>query len=173
MKQKGMNNDIVADCLRAMNELEKAFLMVDPAKINTIPFEGSWTAAQVADHILKSVEGLGEMVARGRTVPTDRDPAQQVQGIRDMFLDFETKMKSPDFVLPTEEPLDQTSLLKRMEQVRARLALDIIKLDLTLSCTDFALPGSGIMTRLEWMNFFEVHATRHTRQMQKVAKALK
>jgi hypothetical protein len=168
-----MSKDIVADCGKAIGELKEAFLTVDPTKINTIPFEGSWTAAQVADHILKSVEGLGQMVAHGRTELTERDPAGQVQGIRDLFLDFETKFQSPDFVLPSEKPLTQDSLLKRMEQVRALLTMDISKLDLTLTCTDFALPGSEMMTRLEWMNFFEVHTIRHTRQMQRVGKALK
>ncbi len=68
-------------------------------KFNTVPFEGSWTAAQVSDHILKSVSGIQEMLYT-TTKPTARQPDEKVGAIKAMFLDFTTKMKSPDFVLP-------------------------------------------------------------------------
>src|SRR3954463_8234782 len=32
----------------------------DQEEINTIPFEGSWTAAQLADHITKSNRGIAQ-----------------------------------------------------------------------------------------------------------------
>lgn len=167
-----MEDNIIKHCLEAVAKLEEAFVQVDAAKINTVPFEGSWTAAQVADHILKSLEGLGRMVAHGRTAPTARNPAEQVEGIRAVFLDSDTKMKSPDFVLPSEKPMERDVLLNRLKQVRAFLLTDMAGLDLSLTCTDFSLPGNGMMTRLEWMNFFEAHAIRHTRQMQRIAKGL-
>src|ERR1700753_1266909 len=68
-------------------------------QINTVPFENSWTAAQVIDHVTKSNTPIWQSVS-GEGVSTDRDPAQAEPHIKAQFLNFDVKMKSPDFILP-------------------------------------------------------------------------
>lgn len=56
--------------------------------INEIPFEGSWTIAQLAEHIIKSNKVITEgMRQHGR--PADRDPEAAVPNLKETFLNFE------------------------------------------------------------------------------------
>ena len=44
----------------AISQLIDLMLSVDENKINTVPFEGSWTAPQLLTHVRKSINGLGK-----------------------------------------------------------------------------------------------------------------
>src|SRR5260221_2691509 len=68
-------------------------------QLNIVPFEGSWTGGQVAEHLLKSA-GVADVVF-GHTAPTSRPPDEKVPMLR-IFLDFSIKMKSPDFIIPSD-----------------------------------------------------------------------
>ncbi|MGK2863910.1 MAG: DinB family protein, partial [Chitinophagaceae bacterium] len=65
-------------------------------QFNKIPFEGSWTPAQVTDHITKSLSGVAELLY-ANTKPTKRQAEEKSEAIKTMFLDFGSKMKSPEF----------------------------------------------------------------------------
>lgn len=136
-------------------------------QIDKIPFEGSWSAGQVGEHLLKGLSGLPQLVA-GKTEKTDRAQDDKVQAIRDLFLDFSTKMQSPDFILPTQNEHDKTKLIAGLRQIESEL-LDVAhNNDLSLVCLDFELPGSGPFTVCEWIAFFLAHAQRHTHQLENI-----
>nr|WP_294790144.1 DinB family protein [uncultured Mucilaginibacter sp.] len=150
-------------------ELIEAISAIDRETFNTIPFEGSWTAAQVSEHILKA---LGADLLYADTTPTDRQPDEKVKAIADLFLNFEIKMKSPDFILPDDKPKDKDVLLKGLEKIFDRLIHAAETLNLTEICTVFEVPGFGPFTRLEFLWFFNVHTKRHIRQLKNIAVAL-
>ncbi len=65
-------------------------------QFNLIPFEGSWTAGEVAEHIILSVSGF-EKTMNGPVAETGRAPDALNEKIKAIFLDFTTKMKSAGF----------------------------------------------------------------------------
>jgi hypothetical protein len=162
-------NNLVTELQNAGSGLTAAIAAIPDNKFNTVPFEGSWTAGQVTDHILKS---LGVEILYGKTTTTDRPPDQQVALLADIFLDFTTKLKSPDFILPSDEPQDKQVRLKDANDRFNKLVEAAKTLDLVQICLDFEMPVMGGLTRLEFLWFYVFHTKRHTYQLQNIAKAL-
>lgn len=137
-------------------------------QFNKTPFEGSWTAGQVSEHLLKSVEGIPDLMA-GHTKPTtERKPDEQVMTIESIFLDFDVRMKSPDFILPSVGPHDRNVFLTGFRTCMDEIAARARTMDLTVTCTDFPFPGIGELTRWEWICFGICHARRHTHQLKNI-----
>jgi uncharacterized damage-inducible protein DinB len=162
-----MAKDIFSAATASVDKLIQTIAAFPAEKFNSVPFEGSWTAAQVADHILISVSGITDLLYTDAK-PTSRRPDENVKTIGDMFLDFTTKMKSPGFVLPRNEPLDKKEMIKAWEDAKAKLLESISELDLSATLTAFELPGSGKFTRTEWVWFAIYHTQRHTHQLKNI-----
>lgn len=140
-------------------------------QLNTVPFEGSWTPGQLGDHLFKSY-GLFS-VLKGKTEPTTRPVDEKIGPVKDVFLNFDIKMQSPDFIVPGTGHFDKTILLTGLNK-RINGIKDFIqsKEDLTLTCLDFELPNAGTLTRTEWIQFMTVHTVRHVNQLKKIVSAL-
>jgi len=134
-------------------------------RINTVPFEGSWTGAQVARHLQK---GSPADLLYGNVGPTERQPDMLVEPLRKAFLDFNTKFKSPEEIAPEDMEYDKERLLSALEGTAARIRKGIQTLDLNATCLDWEMPQTGYLTRLEWICFYTVHTQRHTRQLQNI-----
>ncbi len=134
-------------------------------QLNTVPFEGSWTAGQVGRHLLK---GAIADTLTGPSKPTMRQPDEKIPVIESIFLDFSTKMQSPDFVKPEDMVYDKERLIHDLSQVVARTEAAIQVQDLSLTYPDFVIPGMGELTRLEWVHFGVCHAQRHIRQLKNI-----
>ena len=137
-------------------------------ELNAVPFEGSWTAGQVGDHILKSIVGAPDAIY-GPTADAGRAPDEKVAQIKSVFLDFTTKLKSPDFILPGDGPFDKAELNAALADSWKKLAKASEELDLSPLCTLAKLPGSGPLTRLELLYFCMVHTQRHIHQLREIA----
>lgn len=135
---------------------------------NEVPFADSWTPGQVTEHIFLSASGILGTV-NGNTAPTQRDPHQMIAPLRDAFLNFNIKMQSPDFILPTPEPKDKAQLLHSMKDTWTGLARAAKTQDLHATCLDFEMPTVGTLTRIEWLSFAVVHTQRHIWQLKKMA----
>ena len=51
-------NETLSAAADAISELTDLMLTVDEDKINTIPYDGSWTAPQLLRHVTKSINGM-------------------------------------------------------------------------------------------------------------------
>lgn len=138
------------------------------AQINQTPDQGGWNAGQVAEHISISIEALPD----GHTAVANRFIDEQVIPINDVFLDFEAKYQSPEFVLPKHVTHEKAALLKTLRTLAAKHVHAATDLDLTVLCMDFEFPTVGYMTRYEWLNFFVVHSQRHLRQLKNIYQSL-
>ncbi len=138
---------------------------------NTVPFEGSWTAGQVADHINKATSGLQDL-PQMTTAPTDTNPEAKVPMLKEIFLDMETKFKSPDFVLPSDGPHDKDALAQNIAATWDAASRYAQELDLSPTVTSFELPGVGHLTRWEHLYFGLYHTQRHAQQLQRIHKAI-
>jgi hypothetical protein len=137
-------------------------------EINAVPFEGSWTAAQVTEHLHKSDDTMIKAL-NGPVQPTSRPPDEMVGNLRATFLDFSTKLPSPDFIIPVEGTHDKEALISAFKAGRDQLGKAIKTLDLTATCH---LPIFGEPTRLELIAFVIFHTQRHTNQVKRIAEKL-
>lgn len=141
------------------------------AEFDVVPFEGSWTAGQVTEHIYKADSGMLSAI-KGTVTQTERAPDTHVKMLREAFLNFDVKMKSPDFILPSEGPHSRDELMNGLRSTFDKLAPIAAAEDLNLLCTDFEVPTLGHLTRLELLNFVSVHTQRHTHQLRNILQAL-
>jgi len=167
-----MKNNLQNTIAEAKQEFLKALDRFDQDNINTIPFEGSWTGGQVAEHILKSVSGILETV-NGPTKSTERNAEEFVKPLGDAFLNMDIKFKSPDFIIPSDSPKDKTSLYASLAKTFDGIEEAAGKDDLTETCTSFEMPTIGLLTKTEWIQFAGFHTRRHAHQLRKIADNLK
>lgn len=161
---------IQTELREAMDDLLHIISSLDAEQLNRVPFEGSWTAAQVGEHLLKSY-GVVEIL-KGNTRPTRRPIDEKVKAIEDIFLDFNLKMESPEFIVPSKEKIDKNYLLQGLKEKIGGIIDFSRQKDLDATCIDFEVPGFGPFTKLEWMHFVKCHTFRHVRQLKNILHKL-
>jgi hypothetical protein len=134
---------------------------------NKIPFENSWTPAQVADHVLRSQARFPQLLA-GNTAEANRSIIEKKESLAKIFLDFTVKLKSPEFILPSTEPLERSMVLKKIDDKWNEIKNAVEANDLNRICIDFELPNMGQLTGIEWCWFQVYHTQRHTRQLENI-----
>jgi uncharacterized damage-inducible protein DinB len=167
-----MKEDIIKGFEETTKELFTTLSWFTQEEFNKIPFEGSWTAGQVAEHLYKSESHIVRAL-NGNAENTDRDAFQHTQMILKIFLDYTTKRQSPEFILPSNEPKDKEDFIKKFEETRKNLQNLIDTKDLTRTYTGFSFPGVGHLTGWECLCFVYSHSKRHIRQMKNIAERLK
>lgn len=148
-----------------------AFEKFSDEQVNTVPFEGSWTAGQVAEHIFKASSDV-PAVLQGPTEPTQRPVDEKEAVLRSIFLDFSAKFKAPAFVVPSSGPHNREQLLESLRATMNNISSLSDSTDLTATCTSVSFPQLGQLTGQEWLYFVSIHLKRHTYQLQNIYKAI-
>jgi hypothetical protein len=161
-------NELLLEFEAATNAFIDKVAALSQSELNTIPFTGSWTAAQVIEHLCKSDETMIKTL-NGPVQPTNRPPDAGVPNLQAIFLDFSTKLPSPEFIIPSNETFDKESIITRFRAGREQIGKAIQTLDLTATCH---LPIFGEPTRLEIISFVIFHTQRHTNQVKKITEKL-
>lgn len=141
-------------------------------QLNTVPFEGSWTGGQAAEHIIKSLENFAAVI-NGNVSNPDRPADAKCAPIRELFLNFDTKFNSPQSVLPTASQHDKNTTIEKLLVIKHEMLPTLHAVDISKLCTQKEFPGFGYLTRLEWFTFFAVHTQRHIRQLKNIYEAIK
>ena len=161
-----MSNKILNEVKATIDELIQLLSSLSEAELNTRPFENSWTSAQVGEHLLKSY-GVAQIL-EAPVKPTERPADEKIETIKEIMLNFDTKMNAPEFIIPSAESIDKAKLLNSLQRVSSKIQSVAENLDLSETCTGFALPGIGELTRLEWLHFILYHTQRHIRQLKTI-----
>ena len=167
-----MKNDLKGELLSTKDNLLRVLDSFSQHNINIVPFEGSWTAGQVARHILKSASGVSDALM-GPAKTAARDPGQHLKLLGDIFLNFDIKMKSPDFVLPDDEPRDKVVLIRLLGETFDSIVSVTESEDLDVICTTFEMPNLGFLSKKEFIWFTIVHTQRHIHQLKNILDHLK
>ena len=142
---------------------------LDEVQINFIPFANSWTAAQVADHLTKSNNSIAKaMLLNGTAI--NRNPGARVEELRTVFLDFDSKLKSPDFILPSQDIYEREVVIDNLRWSVEKLIEVSSESDLSEMINHRAF---GDITKLEILYFVHFHTLRHIRQLDKIYEAVK
>lgn len=155
--------------------LEKSFrnffLLInefDNEKLNTIPFKGSWTAAQVSEHVTKSNRSIAKaLLLKGAII--NRNPFGRVQELKNVFLDFSTKLQSPDFILPGEGQYEQKAMTDKLLESMRKIKEAANQTELLEMINH---PAFGDITKFEILHFVLYHTQRHTHQLKKILAAI-
>lgn len=150
-----------------LSELEQLLSSFEKEQINIVPFEGSWTAGQLAQHMILSNGGFVELL-EGPVKETLRDPIQHVEEVKNSFLDFNTKMESPDFIKPAIISYDKEELIGSLKNLREKINQSIKTSDLNKTCMAFELPVFGYFTGQECIHFVFYHTQRHIHQLKNI-----
>jgi len=163
-----MGKELINDIESTARELLRVIDGFGQENFNEVPYKDSWTPGQVVEHIWLSTSGILATV-NGKTGPTMRDPGEKAPPLKDAFLNFNIKMQSPDFILPSNDPKNKKTLVKMMEETWTGISRAAATQDLKATCLDFDMPVMGPLTRLEWFSFVVVHTQRHIWQLKKMA----
>ncbi|WP_264538082.1 DinB family protein [Flavobacterium sp. N1736] len=162
-----MKEELQKNIVETFKKLNAILSEFSESELNTVPYKGSWTGGQTAQHIILACSGYPDLFA-GKTEKTTRKPDEKVKEIEALFLNFNTKMDSPDFIKPEIKDYNKNSLTLSLLTIESELLTASENFDLTLTCLDFEVPGFGKFTILEWVNFGLVHAQRHTKQLHDI-----
>lgn len=166
-----MKEEVLNNFDHVTNELLTLLSSLTEEELNKIPFENSWTAGQLGDHLFKSYAVVE--ILNGQVESTSRHPNEKLQDIKKLFFNFEIKMDSPKEILPTDEFIKKEVLLYGLKKRIKEQRNVILNKDLTKICTDFSIPEYGDFTRMEWIGFNTIHTQRHVQQLKNIISHLK
>jgi hypothetical protein len=166
-----METQISNELKKTFDELIQLISSASEKELNEVPFEESWTAAQVAEHLLKSY-GIIDILNAPQT-KTERSPFEKVELLRSIFLNFDIKVKSGPSLFPSDDVINKEELLNTLEKRIAEINEIIRTKDLSELCESINAPRFGTMTKLEWLHLILYHTQRHNRQIKNIFQHLK
>ena len=150
------------------SEISKLIFREDESALNIVPFTDSWTAAQLAVHVTKSNKAIASALTMSGE-PAKRNADDGVQRLKDMFLNFEVKFNSPEFIKPEDRKYSKeevvTNLNKSIAQLKAlREKANLFEI--------ISIPPFGEITKLELLHFVVYHTQRHIHQLKNILKSI-
>jgi hypothetical protein len=169
METKVVNsNEIISATAGAINEMNNLMASVDENKVNTVPYEGSWTAPQLLRHVTKSINGMTKALQMD-TKPAERDPGERIEQLKNIFLDFSKKLTQPEFIVPEERIYEKQSSIDELSQSFNQFKEAAGNANLNDLVEGLPL---GPITKLEIVHFVLYHTQRHLHQLKNICAAL-
>ncbi len=162
-----MKDKYLINMSNAIKDFAQTLSYFDEQQVNLKSFDGRWTAAQVAEHVFQSLVNVPRVLS-GNSMTTQRDELKNIATIKSIFLNYENKMQSPEFILPSEISPGKNVLMDGLQEVNSSIQKIARDINLSNSFTDFSFPGMGVLTGYEWLCFAECHTIRHTRQLKNI-----
>lgn len=159
------------DFTESTENLLKTLQDFPEAAFNKKPRKDKWSIGQVADHLLKTEVNTLRMLTQ-EVEPSDRNPEQKIEDIREQFLNFNKKFKAFGPIVPDDSSKEKQEMIDRLQDNRQRLSSIIDIEDLTGLITAFEHPLFGSLTRVEWLYFQIYHSRRHCQQIKIIAERI-
>ncbi len=162
-----MKNELINQLETALNKTTEMLAGFSQKDINISPAENSWSAAQVGRHLYKSTKGMDELL-QAPSKPADRKPDEKAEELKQLFLNFDIKMKAPDFIEPENKEYNKEELLLSLKETNKKM-LDAFQHnnleEIAPLQEGHPLQGS---TKLEILHFVTYHTMRHNHQLEKI-----
>ncbi len=110
--------ELITELKETSAELRQTLSSFTDEQFNRTPFQGSWTGGQVAEHLLKS--NITPLL-HGNTEKTARKPDEKISQIKESFLNFNVKMKNPDFNTPSNNKHDKKEIIDSLADAYQKL----------------------------------------------------
>lgn len=152
----------------AVSDMGGLMESLDESQVNTVPYEGSWTAGQLFSHVTKSINGLAGALLKESAI-AERDAGEKIAGLKATFLNFSNKFNAPDFIVPGDGPFQKQSSIDDLNSSFGLLKENAGKANLNELLTGLPM---GELTKLELLHFVLYHTQRHLHQMKRITDAL-
>jgi len=149
----------------SLKEFEELISSLNEEQLNILPVKGGWTSGQIARHIIKVNTGFLKQL-NGPVKETNRKVDNMAEDIRVSLLDFNTKLISPDPVVPESIAYKKEDLINSLIELNCGYFNSVESLDMTKTCLLFKVPVLGYLTRLEVIYFVTYHTQRHIHQLK-------
>lgn len=146
-------------------------LRFESALFDKQPADGSWSAAQLTEHIYV-LDRLIYNILTGETEASARAADEKVSIIQSVMNNRTRTISAPDPIVPLGKVKDQQILITKIIAARKEIHALIQTADLSPVCLGFIHKGFGPMTRLEWIEFLMIHSERHFHQYQRILNTL-
>jgi len=161
-----MLEETIEEYKSSIQQFLQVLAAVDVERFNTMPFEGSWTPGQVAEHIILSLQGVPHMLIEAK--PVNRAANEKCEAIAGVFLNFDLKFKASPAITPSNEAKNKEVIMNKLRQVSNRMIETMLLYDYTEECTLAEVPTLGFLTRLEWLCLANYHIQKHTHQLRQM-----
>jgi len=152
--------EVVAAINESTNDLLSLISPLTEEKFNASPFEGSWTSAQLIEHIRKSDLGMAKaLISAG----TGNRESEKINNLQQIFLNFERTFDAPEFIIPEDKKYNKKESIKSLEEGRDKIAQLANTVDLTEVVPN---PILGDLTKSEYLHFIVYHTKRHIHQLK-------
>lgn len=132
--------------------------------LNLKPFRGSWTAAQLADHVILYNKAAASLFRqKGQTHAGNA--SEKMPELAAWLLDKASRSKAEATLLPARQLYGQVRLTDSVQQSFAMIGELALQHDLS-ECVRHET--WGWMTRLELLHLVLFHSMRHRRQLQHI-----
>jgi hypothetical protein len=162
-------NEILSAIDDAVSQITNLLLAVDDDKVNTIPYEGSWTAPQLLRHVTKSINAMTNAMQMDAKT-TERNPGERIEQLKTIFLDFSKKLVQPEFITPEERIYEKRASIDELDGSFNQFKESAERANVNDLIEGLPL---GPITKLEIIHFVLYHTQRHLHQMKKICDALK
>lgn len=135
--------------------------LVSDHDFNFKPSAKKWSIAQVVDHICRSNQSIIKaLVLEG--IEVDRDPAERIGELKEVFLDFTKTYESPSFIVPKKDIYNRQELMNELLHSLRQIHRLMYKTELNVLINH---PAFGDISKLEILHFVLFHTQRHLRQI--------
>lgn len=156
--------ELFASLDEASSDLLKLVHPLDNESFNAVPFKDSWTPAQLVVHVTKSNLHIARSLSlKGKII--ERDPAERAPELEEIFLDFTTKLKSPEFILPPDTWRHKEEVVRDFMQSIEQLKEKRNHINLSEAISHHTF---GEITKLELLYFVLYHTERHLHQLKNI-----
>jgi hypothetical protein len=160
---------VAAEIEQSANQFIEILSELPTEKLNIVYASDSWTVGQLADHVIKATAGIPD----AKTKAPERAPDKRIGLIKSVFLNFEKKYPSPEFIIPGNGPFDKQQLVTELNRNKENNIKTAVTTDLSALCIDFELPHFGYLTRYEWLKLITYHTKRHSSQLKEIVERLR
>jgi hypothetical protein len=166
--EKSTQQELIREIDDTISQFIDMISMLDNGQINEIPYENSWTAGQLFNHIQKSTAGVVKaMKTDGK--PTDKDSRDKITELKNIFLDVSNKFQSPHEIVPDAGPFEKQKTVDDLKQCFKDLEFYSRNTNLNEEMDGGPL---GPITKYELLHFVLYHSQRHLRQMKRIYEAV-
>lgn len=165
--------------IEMLEENSKRFLTnienLSETQWNYKPASGSWSVAEVAEHITLSDGLLLSIAERSLKSPADNVKASALQGkenaVIERLKDRSQKAKAPESLNPTGKFATRKELIEAFKLTREKTINYVKTTKDSLKNHVVPHPTFGDLTAYQWLVMIPAHANRHVDQLEEV-KAL-
>lgn len=161
-------HEIFLEIDEAVWALDSLIATLDEDKMNIVPYDGSWTAGQLIRHIVKSTNGMAKVMLQHSRL-AERNIAERVPELQKIFLDFSSKMRSPESIVPEEEHYERLTSIQELHAAFGQFRENTERAHLYDLVEGLPL---GPITKLEILHFVLYHTQRHLNQMKKISDVI-